>query len=73
MLVVGIIFIMAGLAGYFYTVNEMNSLSHSINSVGNYLGVTNTPTLNILNWASIIVAVLGAILLILGIIKLIKD
>ena len=49
MLVGGIIFIIAGLAGYFYTLNEMNSLRHSIDAVGNYLGATNTPMVDILN------------------------
>ena len=73
MLVVGIIFIIAGLAGYFYTASEMNSLNHSIDAIGHSLGVMNTPMLDILNKASIIIAVLGAILLILGIIKMIKD
>ena len=73
MLVVGIIFIIVGLGGYFYTINQMNSISHSIDAVGSYLGVMDTPTLNILNWASIIVAVVGAILLVLGIIRMIKD
>jgi len=73
MLALGIIFIVGGLIGYFYTLNEMNSLKYSIDAFGNYLGVMDTPTLDILNKAFIIAAVLGSIFLIIGIVKMIKD
>ncbi|HHX72611.1 MAG TPA: hypothetical protein GX701_06780 [Clostridiales bacterium] len=73
MLVLGIICIVGGLIGYFYTLHEMKSLEHAFHIVGDYLGVTDTPTLDILNKVSIIVIVLGVIFLIIGIVKMAKN
>jgi uncharacterized membrane protein YphA (DoxX/SURF4 family) len=73
MIVIGIIFIVLGLGGYCYTANEMSTLSHSIDVIGKYFEVADTPMLRIFNIASIIILVLGSILLLLGIIKMIKD
>ncbi len=73
MIVFGIILIIAGIVGYFYTRSEMRSLEYSLESFGHFLGVSDTPMLDILNMISIIAAVLGLILLIVGIVKMVKD
>lgn len=73
MIVIGIIFIIAGLAGYFYSLHEMNTFHYSIQATGNFFGITDNSTLELINRGSIIVGVLGGILLLIGIIKMIKD
>jgi hypothetical protein len=73
MIAAGILFIVIGVVGFLYTRGELNTLSQDIHAIGAYLWVVDTSTMEILNMVSVAVGVLGALLLIVGIIKMIKD
>jgi spore maturation protein SpmB len=73
MLVLGILLIIGGLVGYFYTLNQMGSFEHSLSKVWEYFGALDISSIEIYNKAAIIFVVLGVIFLIIGIVKLAKD